>query len=482
MAKKIFFTLCAVFSCLLQAELPYLEKNLIYVTPAAAAKADADFFEQASGRLANFIGLCDAGSYDEGYQQWYLLCSRFCMFKRQLDQTLQKSALPEVKAKAGALRSTLDGRLQTLLSQNSPFKERWVKNGLAADALTPQQRFVTESILKEMPERTESVKEGIKKLAAAPKQNFTVIEGSAKAAPSKALTVLTANILCFPGILTYYYGGLAPWKDRIEKLCSIFIKSGAEIICLQEIWDPEAFSVLIKQLQKNYSWFVYDAGSQFGTLDPEKIGFNSGLLIASKIPLSNVTFDPFPDPYQGPHKRVNRGLLRASAEAGGTTVCFGTTHLQYNSGPDTSRIRKAQLRQSYDLLEELRKVQRGWSFLAGDINIDAFSKEFVSSGLKELFHIPYLKGQDKISSANATATNYFHDLVYAAPMARRAIVPSYELIDYCISPNSRPMPSTTKKLTLFSVEEPSKALSDHHGLLTTWDLSDLSSSASAAAK
>src|ERR1700730_3166185 len=107
----------------------------------------------------------------------------------------------------------------------------------------------------------------------------------------------------------------------------------------------------------------------------------------------------------------------------------------------------------------------------GDLNINAFSNEFETGALSALYSIPYVRGQSTVTKANATQTDYFNDLVHIPPSERSNVDPVFELLDYCValkgSLNNEPVKQD--KILMFSIEEPSEALSDHHGLLTLWN-------------
>jgi endonuclease/exonuclease/phosphatase family metal-dependent hydrolase len=294
------------------------------------------------------------------------------------------------------------------------------------------------------------------------------------AAPSEELRVFTANIICFPSILTYYYGGIAPWKTRIDKLAAVFKQTDAHIVCLQEVWDPEAMEALFERLKESYSFFVFDAGDPYSTLDPENMGYCSGLFVASRIPFDEVSFYPYVRTFPA-KKGVKRGALLVKMTINGEKVTCLSTHLQHGTDENAEMIRLEQFARCHDLLQQAvdeGKENQSWGFLLGDINIDAFSKEFEQSQMQQLFLVPYIERQIKVTPANATATNYFNDLVYAPLDQRRKIVPFYELLDYCICLKTAPKPSTCKKVALFDVDKPMEALSDHQGLLTTWSLKD----------
>ena len=314
-------------------------------------------------------------------------------------------------------------------------------------------------------------------MSAYKKDPFAFFQGAAKPldpAVLKEVRVLTANIICFPDRLTYLYGGISPWKTRIDQLVKIIGGSDAEIVCLQEVWDPEAMRALIEGLKGDYAYFIYNAGDPAGTMDVNKAGYSSGLFIASKLALSEVAFKLFK---RSIPEGSNRGMLSAACRVGKDRVCLITTHLQHGNTLPMQQVRKEQLHQCHALLEQLISQPNSpssWGFLTGDLNINAFIPEFKESGLPTLFSIPYTANLLPGQKEKATCTDYFTDLVRTPPDQRDQVKVSYELLDYCISPVSSKaaIKPVQKLIPLFSIEAPDKALSDHQALLTTWVLGE----------
>lgn len=64
-----------------------------------------------------------------------------------------------------------------------------------------------------------------------------------------------------------------------------------DFICLQEVFDKPHALALIYLLKKTYNHFVFDIGhNSAGT---NLFLLNSGLMIASRFPITKVGFQPF---------------------------------------------------------------------------------------------------------------------------------------------------------------------------------------------
>ncbi|MBI3236551.1 MAG: endonuclease/exonuclease/phosphatase family protein, partial [Chlamydiales bacterium] len=346
----------------------------------------------------------------------------------------------------------------------------FLENARKGEDLSPQQRAFTENILREYrdlyPERAAEIEQALKGFSELPQANFILDRrGEGTEAKKGKFSVFSANIICFPGELPYLYGGISPWKGRIDSIVKKILASQADLICLQEVWDPEAMRMLVDLLKGNYSYFVYEVGDPAGTLQVDRMGYNSGLFIASKLELEEIDFRLFK---RSIPENSKRGMLSCVCRLGESRVAFITTHLQHGDEEEMKRVRKEQLLSCHARLDELiGKGANAWGFLAGDLNVDSFSKELEESRMGELFVLNrVLLPKEKA----ATATNYFTDLVRTPVDRRKDVAVSLELLDYCIRPASclKRASSVQRRIPLFSVDAPSSALSDHHALLTTW--------------
>jgi sphingomyelin phosphodiesterase 3 len=81
-------------------------------------------------------------------------------------------------------------------------------------------------------------------------------------------------------------------KDNVKIVDYIDQNNDFDFICLQEVWSIDMGERLAEILHKKYKYVIFDAGHN--TFKTNKyIGFDSGLLIASKYPIMDVKFQQF---------------------------------------------------------------------------------------------------------------------------------------------------------------------------------------------
>lgn len=469
-----------VSAAIISKGLPYAPNELIFQSQKAVQEASQAFLVKADIDLNRFVELSQKGDYSNAYQIWSDLLFGYFSLGLELGKTKQLSVNDQVKASSTEESQLLEKAFQQKLSSYSSLLSTLLHNAEASQRLTPQERLFTEQILKEYQDthlqEAQKIAEVLGKMSGEDMASYVSVKGIAKPINADALQelkVFSANICCFPGTLSYMYGGVRPWQQRIDKLVSTIRDSEAQIVCLQEVWDPEAMRALVEKLKDEYAFFIYNAGDPAGTLKVDKMGYSSGLFVASKLTLDSIAFKRFP---RSIPEGSNRGAILATCRVAKERITFINTHLNHAGGSQQMlmrQVRQEQLLLCYGYLQELvsrHLPDNSWGFLAGDFNIDAFSEEFGECGLSRLFSIPY--AQD-LSKEKPTWTDYFNDLV-STPLDRRdTVAPVNELVDYCIRPTlSTIAPKSTQTLVpLYDIKKPLEALSDHQALLTTWTVS-----------
>jgi len=456
--------------------LPYAPSSLIFQSESAVKAACAQFSDSANADLNQFIKLSQNNEYTAAYQVWSDLLFRYFSSRLEMGKTIELSSSDSVKAAVRSEGESLEAAFQRQLLDYPGLLGAFLHNAEAAAQLTGQQRLFTANILKEYQamnlKQRPKIAEALQKLSIEKTEAFCRELGSAKPVDGNTLSklkVLTANIICFPGKLPYMYGGISPWEERIDRLIETIRSADAQIVCLQEVWDPKAMRALADRLRNDYAVFIYGAGDPAGTLEIKKMGYSSGLFIASKLPLDAVTFSKF---HRSIPEGSNRGALLITTLVAQRQFACLNTHLQHGNTPLMREVRQEQLSSCSEALQtSFAKALGGsaWGCLVGDLNIDAFLPEFHDSGLARLFSVPYVVN---LSNAKATCTEYFNDLVLT-PIDERSKVPlSYELLDYCVLPatSSVTVHGEQTLIPLYDLAQPSKALSDHQALLTTWVL------------
>jgi endonuclease/exonuclease/phosphatase family metal-dependent hydrolase len=451
----------AIFSINSYADqLPYILTDLL-PTYENLKEKNSEFIQKVSNELNFFIKASEEKRYQDAYEVWVKVCNDFFHLQLLCHQTFSLSSNIVLKGYEGTLLVDLYSDFRKQI-QNKKIIDTFIQNGFNASLLTPFQRDLTEKVLLSIYNPNSQSLETLRKYE---RRNY-IYEKNERNSPisiGNRLSVLTANLICFRDPLSYFFGGASPAVLRIDEIAKKILKTKADIVCLQEVWDEEALKVLKERLKNDYVYFVYEAGNQTGTLSPDEIGFNSGLFIASKVHLEELDFSLFSEMKQV-KGGIKRGALHARFKAGNSYWKMVATHLQHGSDQESIKIRNTQFQNCSELVGD----EKG--FVIGDLNINAFSEEFKESLLSSEFIVPYLRKKSNVTEKTATATNYFNDLVHT-PLEERALIkPSFELIDYCVIPKKSPHQKilSQERVVLFSINNPTKALSDHHGLLTVW--------------
>ncbi len=141
-----------------------------------------------------------------------------------------------------------------------------------------------------------------------------------------------------------------------------------DVVCFQEVFDQQAAKRLCQDLSGHYHHIVHSVA-------PRETGLNSGLAIASKYPVQEITFRPFTD-LAGEDQLANKGLLRIVLDLGNDkTAVVYNTHLQAKEGQTYDAIRIDELKQirkwvGADSSNDRRNNRHHHGiFLMGDLNI-----------------------------------------------------------------------------------------------------------------
>ncbi len=329
------------------------------------------------------------------------------------------------------------------------------------DGLLPNQAYILRAILASVPETNP-----LKTKARALEQKLTMQpmlaylyqrgEGVEKRLPeNRALNILSWNVCCLDHSQSMLFGGVLPWRDRLNRLASQIQTFDADIVCLQEMFTPEACLALWQKLRTRYAHCYLQIGPKPCGFDPSQFGLPSGLFVMSRYPLKNVTFVPYNQNEAPP----NRGYGFCSAEivSGDRTVAqLITTHLQPGDDPADMAYRSAQLQA---IAGTAQKGQ--WPlFLCGDLNIERNSPEEQKLSSYQQSHYQgsswsCCELRDYWWRANQDAL-----LFQTLPLKR-------EWLDYFTQlRNGPPLPMHTEVLSLTDLAHPNEALSDHQPLLT----------------
>lgn len=167
-------------------------------------------------------------------------------------------------------------------------------------------------------------------------------------------------------------GGVTPPQEyvtvqqtRVAAVAQMIAQTNPVLFLGQEFESLGAQDEAIRCLRaQGFRYFLRDTGAN----DP--IRNNSGLFVASKIPLENIQFRPYPsEDRAGLAKWSNQGALTFTVRVGDEDVRFVNVHLNYGEGPEDQAARERQLaRHVAPLLE-------GHSVCFGDLNFDTSTCE-----------------------------------------------------------------------------------------------------------
>jgi endonuclease/exonuclease/phosphatase family metal-dependent hydrolase len=268
-------------------------------------------------------------------------------------------------------------------------------------------------------------------------KSFTYKQGIGSLSKStEGLSVLNWNICGLPGSLPTMFGGVAPLSERVDAIADFILQQDCDVVCLQEAHDVNSVHTLYGKLKNYYKHFYLNIGTK-------PFQHNSGLFVASNKDLSNLSFTPFN--FQGKQFGINKGFFCFDVANGeDSLIRIVTTHLQPYQSPKDQTLRVREL-------QEIAKKEP--DIVCGDLNIDRFGEE---EGLNKIQE-EYVDGLGKMETATDTLID-----------ARRGN-PTHEMpssIDYClIKKNSYEL--YTRIAEVYDLNNPEKALSDHHALIST---------------
>ena len=241
----------------------------------------------------------------------------------------------------------------------------------------------------------------------------------------EARTLFQLNVCC-PPIDSRTFGGVVPWRLRIDALAAHIRDSGADLVCLQEVYDRKAADALIARLGGEYAHIFYDIG-------PQSYGCNcSGLMVLSKAPLKNVDFRWYMYGL-GAEAWGMKGAIAFDVAGMGHVI---NTHLQYSRRDDAPQVEEQAIRaRQLAILRGLVPADRP-TLVVGDLNIRCDTEE----ERREL-------------------EPYFYNLL--TPQIREEGTCRYGALDYVMQSRiGAQRPYDVRKI-------PSGEITDHDGLVTT---------------
>jgi len=272
--------------------------------------------------------------------------------------------------------------------------------------------------------------------------------GDAKEIPLKANpTIFKWNICGIGGGYPTYQNGLKPWDERFSEIVAKIKEQDADIVFLEEVYDYKLGDKLFKALKNDYKYFYFN-------INPMAAGAPSGQFVASKIPPKNPRVYSFPSSSNvGRIKFVGKCIFGVDFGK----FSFYHTHLQHsedvhNPHPDEIKARK---KQAEIILKKITKTENSnYNILLGDLNMKP--DELKASPFMRLFKSPL----------NLGSSSYFPVEKSSKELKSKAEVKECgSFIDYILLQKSIATIST-KLVKAFSLGNPERNLSDHHGLFS----------------
>ncbi|MBS0624474.1 MAG: endonuclease/exonuclease/phosphatase family protein [Verrucomicrobia bacterium] len=287
-------------------------------------------------------------------------------------------------------------------------------------------------------------------------------------------SVLTLNLDMLKGRLAALYGGVtAPVDVRSERVKDLLAEEGfPDIFVAQEVPLESAYK-LYEPLKNEYPHFYVGMGIEPGKKE-------SGLFVASKYPIQEHNFVPFPEEMmrtdyefpediqaQYPVRILYRGFFYVKTSPKTWIV---TTHLEPGNRAKGAEFRKAQLAYIAQEMDKIVPPDESYVLL-GDINIERTEvhtaesqDEYSLSGIRELFDDPYTDAHPAFDESTYTCTNILDAITNGRPIPESATGRN-EIDDYVLFRKGRPplqnVDIQLKTNTYDVTKDPSFAITDH---------------------
>jgi len=298
---------------------------------------------------------------------------------------------------------------------------------------------------------------GIKAIPQKRIPSYTYQKGDVEEAlrASKDFSLLTLNVCFAQDYMPTVFGGMPPWRDRLDLVSDLILEADADVICLQEVFDPEANTALYHKLKGTYAHFYMLIKPRCFNFSWRSIGLGSGLFVASKYPLKNPDFYPF----KKGNSYINRGLFSFEVASNSTDsqarIFF--THLEpFKEG---KALRQREIEQVIRVMKKSSADKDIPHILCGDLNLDLRKGEEAEGILMQHFIDPVHSKVQEVNFENCTSNDF---TLYEWDPKRYKGTP--QILDYILLLKSDQEPMVqSKKIKAFD-ENPARAASDHHAL------------------
>lgn len=340
----------------------------------------------------------------------------------------------------------------------------FIKNPKNQKAMTPYQIYSITQILQniESPNLKKEVSSIKNILSSYKMEPFMYAKGDL---PEKSLpknheiTLLSWNVCMLEAPNSMLFGGVLPWKERIQRIATKIELLNPDILCLQEVFSQHTGDILVQKLKSQYSHFYYNMGPNPPGFSVKTLGLPSGLFVASKYPLKEEKFTPYAKDEIPDYRSY--GFFTATIYNNEKPLArFLTTHLQPGDEAEDKAYRALETKAILNSLEKKDLI----TFLCGDFNIIKNSKEALE--MFTSFEASPYQGLDWTCSE-------LRDYWWKAKQdikAFKALPPEKEWLDYFFylkNSSKNPPKLFTTLVTVNDPDHPEEALSDHQLLFTS---------------
>jgi len=188
-------------------------------------------------------------------------------------------------------------------------------------------------------------------------------EAGEKTIQDGKFTLLSMNVCQVQAGYETSDGGVISSPKRIQKIIDTILGSKAEVICLYEVFDVNTALDLREKMKKEYAHFYFSMGTRV-------VGPPSGIFAATKFPVENPTFTPFPqEALDGRAKKCGKGIFSFDIDK---SARIFATHLQHSEipakpTPGEVKARQAEMEIMMRLVDESGPEGR---VIVGDLNLD----------------------------------------------------------------------------------------------------------------
>lgn len=200
-------------------------------------------------------------------------------------------------------------------------------------------------------------------------------------------------------------GDLRDPKVRAREIVESIVQDPCkpDIIFFQEAFHEDATSILCEGIKQKYPYIIH-------SVLPQISGFNSGALIASKYPITDVKFQRLSH-MQGPELMSPRGIIRVSLKSNHGSVLLYGVHTQALLGENRARARHEQLEEIRKYMEsDAEATPEALQIVMGDFNTSRVTawgednlkpkgqaEEKTYKRLQEYFDDIYLRDHDELT-------------------------------------------------------------------------------------